>query len=80
MTWILGLCRPLANAYPLTGMLIFFLLLFQDLVTASIGLEPGGLNYDLDTWGCAGLLPTQIPSRLVALIDIQVTVGLNQRS
>ena len=28
-------------------MLGFFLLLFQDLVTASIALEPGGLNYDL---------------------------------
>ena len=29
------------------GCLVLFLL-FQDLVTASIALEPGGLNYDLD--------------------------------
>ena len=26
-------------------------------------IELGGFNYDLDTWGCAGLQPTRIPSR-----------------
>ena len=55
--------------------LVIFLL-FQDLVTASLAIEPGGLNYDLDTLGYAGLRPIQIPSRgcLVFFLEYQCLV------
>ena len=53
MTWIHGVvqCADLGPMQiPSRGCLVFFLL-YQDLVTTSIAIEPGGLNYDLDTWG-----------------------------
>ena len=71
-----GVVQALFNANTLTGMLVFFFLLFQDLVTASIAIETGGLNYDLDIWGCASLQPTQVPSQgcLVFFLEYQCLV------
>ena len=76
MTYILGVVQAFGQRKSIHGDAWFFFLLFQDLVTASIAIEPGGLNYDLDTWGCAGLRPTQIPSRgcLVFFLEYQCLV------
>ena len=63
MTWVFGAVQAYGQRKSPHWDAWFFLLLFQDLVTASIPIEPGGFNYDLDTWGCAGLRPTQIPLR-----------------
>ena len=56
MTWILGVVQVYDQRKSPCVDACFFLQLFQDLVTASIAIEPGGLNYDLDTTWDMGLL------------------------